>query len=134
MTISNRLDAAMQAAGFNSQAGLARASGVPQPTISRILKGTGKQQPETETLKKLAAACNVSFAWLLAGDGEMSHKSPTDAVIHDGHNPIESVTPAEVAELLRLYGKLSERGRETVMESMRAAAAFSTADNKRKVR
>lgn len=87
----------MLAAGFVSQASLARASGVPQPTISRILKGTGKQQPETDTLKKLAAACNVSFAWLLAGDGEMGYQSPDDVVIHEGNSPITNLTPAEVA-------------------------------------
>jgi len=61
----------MRAAGFESQSGLARASGVPQPTINRILKGGGKRGPETETLKKLAVACNISFAWLNEGRGPM---------------------------------------------------------------
>jgi len=71
MDISTRLDKAMRAAGFESQSGLARASGVPQPTINRILKGGGKRGPETETLKKLAVACNISFAWLNEGRGPM---------------------------------------------------------------
>lgn len=59
----------MQAAGFESQSALARASGVPQPTINRILKGVGKNGPEASTLAKLAAACNVSFTWLHEGTG-----------------------------------------------------------------
>lgn len=55
MTIADELDSAMKA--FNghkgiSQAELAKKSGVPQPTISRTLKGVS--QPETATLRKLA--------------------------------------------------------------------------------
>ncbi|MEG0082208.1 MAG: S24 family peptidase [Massilia sp.] len=69
MDISTRLDQAMQAAGIPSQSALARASGVPQPTINRILKGTGKKGPETNTIAALAAACNVSPQWLTDGSG-----------------------------------------------------------------
>jgi transcriptional regulator with XRE-family HTH domain len=69
MTIATRLDEAMKAARIPSQAALARASGVPQPTINRILKGSGKNGPETGTLSKLAAACNVTFEWLQGGIG-----------------------------------------------------------------
>jgi phage repressor protein C with HTH and peptisase S24 domain len=71
MTIATRLDHAMQDAGFKSQSALARASGVPQPTINRILNGVGSKGPETETLRKLASACNVSFEWLHEGLGAM---------------------------------------------------------------
>nr|WP_049831510.1 helix-turn-helix transcriptional regulator [Janthinobacterium sp. Marseille] len=73
MTIGNRLDQAMKAARIKSQSELARISGVPQATISRILKGVGSKGPETETVKKLAKACRVSFSWLnegTAGDDE----------------------------------------------------------------
>ena len=70
MGIGKRLDQAMTEAGYKSQAELARASGVPQPTISRILKGTGKKGPETETIKKLAASCGVYYEWLITGNGE----------------------------------------------------------------
>lgn len=69
MSIANRLDEAMKAAKIPSQAALARASGVPQPTINRILKGGGKNGPETGTIAKLAAACNVTFEWLHEGIG-----------------------------------------------------------------
>lgn len=69
MTIGNRLDQAMKAARIKSQSELARVSGVPQATISRILKGVGSKGPETETVKKLARACRVSFSWLNEGAG-----------------------------------------------------------------
>ena len=50
MTLTSRLETAMQAAGFASQSALSRASGVPQPTINRILNAVGTMGPETETL------------------------------------------------------------------------------------
>ncbi|MYM89695.1 helix-turn-helix domain-containing protein [Rugamonas sp. FT82W] len=67
MDIASRLDEAMKGAGFTTQSALARASGVPQPTINRILKGVGKKGPETQTLAQLAATCNVTFEWLHEG-------------------------------------------------------------------
>lgn len=57
----------MREAQYESQSALARASGIPQPTINRILKGVGKKGPEAATLQKLASACNVAFAWLHEG-------------------------------------------------------------------
>lgn len=68
MDIANRLDEAMKAAGFDSQSALSRASGVPQPTINRILNRVGARGPDTKTLLALATACNVKFDWLISGD------------------------------------------------------------------
>nr|MBV0881041.1 helix-turn-helix domain-containing protein [Noviherbaspirillum sp. L7-7A] len=59
----------MNSAGITSQSELARRSGVPQPTINRILNGVGRQGPATETLKKLAVACEMPFQWLADGTG-----------------------------------------------------------------
>jgi len=67
MDISSRLDKAMHDAGITSQTKLYDLSGVPQATISRILKMVGKKGPETDTIKKLASALNVTFEWLLEG-------------------------------------------------------------------
>jgi phage repressor protein C with HTH and peptisase S24 domain len=75
MTIATRLDEAMKAAGKLSQSELSRRSGVPQPTINRILKGTGKKGPESHTIKPLAEACNVAFQWLYEGIGPMERES-----------------------------------------------------------
>jgi transcriptional regulator with XRE-family HTH domain len=66
-TVGDRLDKVMREAGIKSQSALSAKSGVPQPTIARILKGQGKSEPETATIKKLAAACGVSFNWLNEG-------------------------------------------------------------------
>ena len=67
MTISDRLRKAMKDAGFESQKDLERASGVTQPTINRILNRPGSKGPESETVKQLARACKVEFAWLNEG-------------------------------------------------------------------
>ena len=70
MTISNRLNEAMSAGDGRkkiSQSELSRRSGVPQPTIARILKGDGKRGPETATLVALARALGVEFMWLQQG-------------------------------------------------------------------
>lgn len=68
-TFSSRLVLAMKNAGFRSQSALARASGVPQSTLSRLLTGAGAQGPETNTVRRIAAACKVTFEWLMHGDG-----------------------------------------------------------------
>lgn len=61
----------MKAAGRKrmTQAELSRRSGVPQPTINRILKGGGTKGPETGTLIKLAQPLNVTVSWLREGTG-----------------------------------------------------------------
>lgn len=77
-TVGDRLDKAMREAGFKSQSALSAKSGVPQPTIARILKNHGKSEPETATVKKLASACGVSFNWLNEGteDGMSAPLTP----------------------------------------------------------
>ncbi|MFZ6686607.1 helix-turn-helix domain-containing protein [Undibacterium sp. SXout11W] len=76
MNFSTRLDEAMRKAGFKSQNALARASGVSQSSINRILKSTGISGPETTTVRKLADACGVSFEWL--NDGIIGKSSSKD--------------------------------------------------------
>jgi phage repressor protein C with HTH and peptisase S24 domain len=79
MTIAHRLQEAMNGAGITSQSELARRSGVPQPTINRILNGVGKQGPATQTLKKLATACEVSFQSL--ADGMDAERGATEGAV-----------------------------------------------------
>jgi transcriptional regulator with XRE-family HTH domain len=82
MDIASRLDRAMKAADVRSQSQLARISGVPQPTINRILKGAGKQGPETVTLTALAAALNVELRWLQQGVGpQRISRVPSDPAL-----------------------------------------------------
>jgi transcriptional regulator with XRE-family HTH domain len=125
LTVGDRLDKAMELAKIPSQSALARASGVPQATISRILKGGGKKGPETETLRKLAAACSVTFDWLNEGIGEPSRTSkPAQAAPQkrlDAANDPE-VTADEVLELINAYRSASINDRSMLMSSAKAAA------------
>jgi len=81
MSIANRLDEAMQRAGFKSQSALSRASGIPQPTINRILKGGGTKGPETSTIQKLATATGVSFSWLHEGTEDEHEDADITAIV-----------------------------------------------------
>ena len=64
--IAAQIDHAMTARKTKqwSQSELSRVSGVPQPTISRTLKG--KTTPDTETLTKIARALNIKFKYGLS--------------------------------------------------------------------
>ena len=79
----------MNSAGISSQSELARQSGIPQPTINRILHRPGRRGPATDTLRKLAVACGVSFQWLADGadteQGVIHHNEPTDAIPEPGN-------------------------------------------------
>ncbi len=80
MNFSDRLDHAMRKAGYKSQNALAKASGVSQSTINRLLKTPGTTGPDAATIEKLAQACNVNFNWLK--DGTMNDdkaKQPSEA-------------------------------------------------------
>lgn len=76
MNIAQRLDKAMEIRRFESQSALSRASGVPQPTINRILKGT-TSKPDLDTLRALAKSLEVTLEWLTdeVGPGPDAPKS-----------------------------------------------------------
>lgn len=105
-SVGDRLDLAMREAGHASQAALARASGVPQPTIARILKGTGRGGPETETIRKLAGACNVDFSWL--NDGSRAPDRSQDPL-------------PQAIELLQLFHTASPAARKVILEAAKVA-------------
>lgn len=127
MTIASRLDEAMKAAGFKSQNALARASGIPQPTINRILKGVGKKGPEAHTLAQLAAACNVAFDWLHEGIGDRARTVPKRG---DGEKPIKAIAPQipenfvdadEFVKLMILFRQSTASGRRQIMGAAESA-------------
>lgn len=67
-TLSERLAYAMQNTGFTKQTQLAKAAGVEQSQISKILRG------KSETSKaagSLAAAMGISADWLINGQGNI---------------------------------------------------------------
>jgi transcriptional regulator with XRE-family HTH domain len=77
-TVGDRLDELMKAhpeySTGRNQSALSRKVDVPQPTISRILKGDST--PETKTVTKLALEFGVTTEWLLTGRGP---KHPPEA-------------------------------------------------------
>lgn len=89
-SIAERLLDAMKAAGYPSQSALSRASGVPQPTINRILNGVGRGAPAVETLTALADACNVQVGWLMDGTGARERGAvSTTSPIPEEFRPVE---------------------------------------------
>ncbi len=57
-----------------TQADLARESGVPIVTLSRIENGHHQGTPRQSTIHKLATALDVDAAWLFLGEGESAGK------------------------------------------------------------
>lgn len=56
--IGELVKAAMDVAGIKSEGELSRLSGVPQPTVHRIITGESRE-PKTPNLRKLAEACGL---------------------------------------------------------------------------
>lgn len=69
MNAATRLQKALKASGFKSKLALAKASGIPQPTISRIINGI-TTAPELATLQRLAKPLGVPVEWLAYGIGK----------------------------------------------------------------
>ena len=118
MDTAARLAEAMREVRIASQSALARASGISQPTINRILKGGGKKGPEAHTLVKLAAACNVSFGWL--HEGKLP-KSRIDSVVDENVEIVDQQNAeaplAQVQRLLNLFCATDDAGRESIMSA-----------------
>jgi len=62
-----------------TQEDLARESGVPVVTISRIENDRHEGQPRPSTVRQLAAALGVEPAWLLFGDEEETERESRGA-------------------------------------------------------
>ncbi|MNK04380.1 helix-turn-helix protein [compost metagenome] len=132
MTIGNRLDQAMKAARIKSQSELARLSGVPQATISRILKGVGSKGPESETVKKLAKACRVSFSWLNEGDTGGTDHSDVSETGKDSYPALDK----RIAHAVKLMQQMPEyklnqtiKIIDTIAEPLPDAGPDKAADN-----
>jgi transcriptional regulator with XRE-family HTH domain len=79
-----------------SQAELARLSGVPQPTISRTLKGDSI--PETETLLRISKVLKISFSGL------------------DFKNTVPQITKNDEEKLLSDYRQLTDFNKGRLIE------------------
>lgn len=74
MELSKKLVALRQKKGWN-QVQLARAAGIPQPTICRLESG-GIEQPKLGTIAKIAKALEVSTDYLVSEEYVISKTHP----------------------------------------------------------
>lgn len=68
-----------------SQTELGRLSGVPQPTIHRIMSGES-QSPRQQNIEKIAKALSVTATWLWTGRQDSAH-APREAIRIDSASP-----------------------------------------------
>lgn len=99
--IANNIDAARARAHIRSQAELSRLSGIPESTLSRILKGAS---PSLENLSALAEVCKTTVDALISGNFEPGNVTPY---------PLVHVSQDELT-LLTLYRKSSRRGQKLI--------------------
>jgi len=118
----------MQVRKVKSQSALARMTGVPQPTINRILKGQ-TDTPELGTVKKIAAALDVPATWLAEGPSDEppmtqgSLKLETvvnrvrDAQTDAAYDLILQLPDSALTKLLGLLQEAKEKGDYSVFDS-----------------
>lgn len=107
--IGDRLDGLMQAHPLyrgRGQSALARNTGVPQPTINRILGN--KSVPEMATVVKLAEAFGITCEWLLTGRGpkfiaDIGPATQNVSIVHSGlpEEPTQQRFPNDVGNALQ---------------------------------
>lgn len=89
--IAENLATAMAACpGLNSQAALARRSGVAQTTIGRILRN--ENDPGTEVVRKLARALKVPVAVLLAESAQAGESADSGAASDSARLTVPMIT------------------------------------------
>ena len=122
-----------------SQTKLSALSGVPQPTINRILSGA-TLNPEAATVAALAAACGVTFGWLYEGhqpklrteDSQGSSYSPPLLAKHlaavaaatlptAAEREAGLVDPLQLTKLINLFAAATPEGRVNILESAEIA-------------
>ena len=110
-TTSERLQEAMRAARMK-QADLARATGLSKGGISNYV--TGRYEPKSDIISKLAKALNVSEMWLwgydVPKDRIVKKDSPTEADLSEGEKM-----------LLELFRRVPEDQQTLVLQMIRAA-------------
>ncbi|AKX95686.1 transcriptional regulator [Moorella thermoacetica] len=115
-------------AGFESQAALARASGVWNSTIARIEAGQTRQ-PDPETLKKLAPFLKVSAQDLMTAAGYLpEEEKPTKPIdTREWYNRDDPPSNIELEEFLRQSNvqfngaPLDEEDKEDIIEFLKFA-------------
>lgn len=114
--IGNRIKSARQTRK-RSQQWLADEIGVHQTSVTQW--ETGRTDPATENLKRLAKALNVDFEWLATGRGEMEMQYRPVAMKTAEPLPVYSSQSDEQREFLALFDKLPRGKREVLLTFMR---------------
>ena len=108
---SERLQEAMRAAHMK-QADLARATGLSKGGISNYI--TGRYEPKSDIISKLAKALSVSEMWLWGYDVPMERQEKKDS-------PSESNLSEGEKMLLDLFRRVPEDKQELVLQMIRVA-------------
>lgn len=113
-TTAKRLQEAMDLAHMK-QADLARATGLSKGGISNYV--TGRYEPKSDIISKLAKALNCSEMWLWGYDVPRERSSPSSPTK-------ENLTEGEKA-LLELFRLVPEDQQQLVLQMIRAALGAS---------
>lgn len=109
---SERLQEAMRSANMK-QADLARATGLSKGGISNYV--TGRYEPKSDIIRKLAKALSVSEMWLWGYDVPKEHtKEKSDS-------PVEPKLSEGEQILLDLFRRVPEDKQELVLQMIRVA-------------
>lgn len=100
--VGKLVEAAMRLAGIKSEGELSRLSGVPQPTIHRIITGESKE-PRPSNLYKIAQACNIQSAAFFPGHEDEARQKEFDFVL-------KSQDPDDATRYLARYVQLKTAG------------------------
>lgn len=108
MGIAERIDRMMSERKIKSQSALARASGVPQPTIARILNR--QNVPELNTVTKLASALGVTTTWLTDGPDDAPVYSQSRSLTQDDESKRTSIAlrQAQIERAVQLLTNLAD--------------------------
>jgi len=115
MSIGERIQRARKHRGL-SQANVAGLVGVSRGACGQW--EAGLSLPSVEKLSKLAVLLELRFEWLVTGRGEMEYVGGIEDD-RAGATEHDFFLTSEQRELLIEYGRLSAKGRHTVLDLLR---------------
>jgi transcriptional regulator with XRE-family HTH domain len=121
-TLAERVTQRMEIVSIK-QADLARASNVRPASIAQWRNGRTKAITG-ETLLLAAQALQCSPKWLATGLGPVNDSPPPR---HAAHEPMGWAMDDAERELLKIFGQLSDTGRQEALAVLRYVAAKETA-------
>lgn len=125
MTFDEYMEAAMQVAGYRSNAALSRASGVATSSMSRWRNGV--EQPSVEGLRRLAAALRVPILHLMVAADMMTWQEA------ELPGPLTLPVPPDIEVLIGKIADspMSDDAKQDVIAGLRQLAAPKRPDGNR---